>query len=125
MQAQQQRECADSSVGSPGGILHSNSHGLNSSGFPNSRVPAFSNNSCQESNDDDDSEASHHQEDNQTKRPVKFQMTKSGSSPASCKLVGEPLYEEDVIDGFAIVSFTSYEDLEVIIAYQYLFFLLN
>lgn len=111
MQAQQ-RECADSSVGSPGGILHS--HGLNSSGFPASRVPAFSNNSCQESNDDDDSEASHHQEDNQTKRPVKFQMTKSGSSPTS-KLVGEPLYEEDVIDGFAIVSFTSYEDLEVIL----------
>lgn len=103
----QQKECADSSVGSPGGI-HSSSHGLNSSVFP-ARVPAFSNNSCQESNDDD-SEASHHPEDIQ-QRPVKFQMTKSVSSPSNKP--SEPLYEEDVIDGFAIVSFTSYEDLEV------------
>lgn len=33
--------------------------------------------------------------------------------PSRRKKSKEPLFEEDVIDGFAILSFKSYEDLEV------------
>ncbi len=63
---------------------------------------------CHESNDDEDSETSH-SEDNQ--KPLK--PSKSKSSSASVTKLAEPLYEEDVIDGFAIISFSTYEDLEV------------
>lgn len=101
----QQKECVDSSQGSHGGI-HSNSHSV-SGGF-SSRVPAFSSPLCHESNDDEDSETSH-SEDNQ--KPLKPSKNKSISG--SVTKLAEPLYEEDVIDGFAIISFSTYEDLEV------------
>jgi hypothetical protein len=102
-QQAQQKECVDSSQGSHGGI-HSNSHSVG--GF-SSRVPAFSSPLCHESNEDEDSETSY-SEDNQ--KPLK--TTKNKSSSSGPKLA-EPLYEEDVIDGFAIISFSTYEDLEV------------
>ena len=63
---------------------------------------------CHESNDDEDSETSH-SEDNQ--KPLK--PSKNNSSSGSVTKLAEPLYEEDVIDGFAIISFSTYEDLEV------------
>lgn len=98
----QQKECVDSTQGSHGGI-HSNSHSVG--GF-SSRVPAFSSPLCHESNEEEDSETSH-SEDNQ--KPLKPTKNKSSSGTKSV----EPLYEEDVIDGFAIISFSTYEDLEV------------
>jgi len=101
-QQAQQKECVDSSQGSHGGI-HSNSHGVG--GF-SSRVPAFSSPLCHESNDEEDSETSY-SEDNQ--KPLKPTKNKGISDPK----LAEPLYEEDVIDGFAIISFSTYEDLEV------------
>lgn len=100
----QQKECVDSSQGSHGGI-HSNSHNV-SGGF-SSRIPAFSSPLCHESNEDEDSETSH-SEDNQ--KPLKPSKNKSSGSATK---VAEPLYEEDVIDGFAIISFSTYEELEV------------
>jgi len=62
---------------------------------------------CHESNEDEDSETSY-SEDNQ--KPLKPTKNKSNSSGPK---LAEPLYEEDVIDGFAIISFSTYEDLEV------------
>jgi hypothetical protein len=61
---------------------------------------------CHESNDEEDSETSY-SEDNQ--KPLKPTKNKGISDPK----LAEPLYEEDVIDGFAIISFSTYEDLEV------------
>lgn len=101
----QQRECVDSPQGSPHGI-HSNSHSLNSGLQP--RIPNFSNPLYNGSNENDESEASC-SEDNLR---VHTSLKNKGNNSINKQAV-EPLYEEDVIDGFAIVSFSSYDELEV------------
>lgn len=101
----QQRECAGSSQGSLDVSNHSNSnhHGA---GFP-SKNSAFSN-SVGHGSHDEDSEASHNEED---QKPLK--QTKLTTNPTPLPKLSDPVYDEDIIDGFAILSFSTYEDLEV------------
>lgn len=128
----QQRECAEpNSQGSPGGIQHSHSIG--------SRIPAFSSPLCQAgSNEDDDDDGEEEEEEDEDEEEneaptnslrdqdnqihVKQQQSArskggggggGGGGDVGNNKEAEPLYEEDVIDGFAIISFASYEDLEV------------
>ena len=112
-----QRECADSPQGSPG-TIHNCS---------NSRVPPFSGGLYHGSNGDEDGDESEDGNgsrdgaDNRSQSATaKNLRNKGGTNNKSSKpsiqtadpLI-EPLYEEDVIDGFAIISFSSYDDLEV------------
>lgn len=57
---------------------------------------------------DEDSEASHNEED---QKPLK--QAKISTNPAPISKLSDPLYDEDIIDGFAILSFSTYEELEV------------
>lgn len=102
----QQRECVGSPQGSLEGII-SNSH--NTGGGLQSRVPSFSNPLFSGSNEDEeDSEASCSGDNLKVHTKIR-NKNKSNTS----KQLAEPLYEEDVIDGFAIISFSSYDELEV------------
>lgn len=49
-------------------------------------------------------------DDSADESPTRVKPTKP---PNRRKKAKEPLYEEDIIDGFAILAFRSYEDLEV------------
>ena len=103
----QQRECVGSPQGSLEGVI-SNSH--NTGGGLQSRVPSFSNPLYNGSNEDEEDSEASCSEDNLKVHTKIRNKNKSNTS----KQLTEPLYEEDVIDGFAIISFSSYDELEVI-----------
>ena len=128
MQAQQ-RECAEpNSQGSLGGVQNSHPNSLGN------RIPAFSSPLCGQagSNEDDDDEEEEDEDEEENEVPTNAlrsdqhdnqiyikqeQMQQARSKSASMvnnSKQADPLYEEDVIDGFAIVSFATYEDLEVL-----------
>ena len=124
-QTQQQRaDCADPSQGSPSstGLLNGRLGPAYSSplGSSNYHSSAYSGNNSHGDEDDDSEDQARTGlppvviSDNH--RPAtnnKKVRHKSGTSKSCTKLLAEPLYEEDVVDGFAIFSFTSYDDLEV------------
>lgn len=110
----QQRECAGSSQGPLDVSNHSNSN-HSGTGFP-SKSSAFASSLGHGSHDDDDSEASHIDED---QKPIKQTKSISTNVAPGSKLC-DPLYDEDIIDGFAILSFATYEDLEVVLINQHI-----
>ena len=68
---------------------------------------------CNEEDEEEDEEGPPNLENSQHAQLKQHVRNNTGPGSINSMKQAEALYEEDVIDGFAIISFETYEDLEV------------